>query len=54
MIAQVSITVSGLSQVSITVSDLRRGEVFYDAVMMSSGHPCVYKTEQAIGYGTRS
>ena len=54
MIAQVSITVSGLSQVSITVSDLRRGEVFYDTVMTSSGYPCVYKTEQAIGYGTHS
>lgn len=43
-----------IAQVSITVSDLRRGEVFYDAVMMSSGYPCVYKTEQATGYGTRS
>lgn len=27
-----------IAEVSITVSDLRRGEVFYDAVMMSSGH----------------
>ncbi len=38
-----------IAQVSITVSDLRRGEVSYDAVITSSGYPCVYKTEQAIG-----
>ena len=43
-----------IAQVSITVGDLRRDEVFSDTVMTSSGYPCVYKTEQAIGYGTRS
>lgn len=43
-----------IAQVSSMVGDLRRGEVCYDAVMMSFGYPCVYKAEQAIGYGTRS
>ncbi len=43
-----------IDHVSITVSDLRRAELFYDAVMTSLGYPCVYKTEQAIGYGTRN
>lgn len=43
-----------IDHVSITVSDLRRAEGFYDAVMTSLGYPCVYKTEQAIGYGTRN
>lgn len=43
-----------LDHVSITVGDLDRAARFYDAIMDALGYPCVYRTEDAIGYGERS
>jgi catechol 2,3-dioxygenase-like lactoylglutathione lyase family enzyme len=43
-----------IDHVSITASDIKKAEDFYDAVMATLGYPCVYKTEQALGYGTRN
>jgi len=43
-----------LDHVSITVTDLARAAVFYDAIMHALGYPCVYRLEDAIGYGLRN
>ncbi|MBD2100149.1 VOC family protein [Leptolyngbya sp. FACHB-261] len=43
-----------IDHVSITVSDLKKAGEFYDAIMTALGYPCVYKTEQGIGYGLRN
>lgn len=43
-----------LDHVSITVGDLDRAARFYDAVMAALGYPCVYRLEEAIGYGLRN
>ena len=40
-----------LDHVSITVGDLDRAARFYDAVMAALGYPCVYRHQEAIGYG---
>ncbi len=43
-----------LDHVSITVRDLARAARFYDAVMAALGVPCVWREEDAIGYGARN
>ncbi len=43
-----------LDHVSITVRDLERSGAFYDAIMDALGYPCVYRRDDAIGYGLRS
>jgi catechol 2,3-dioxygenase-like lactoylglutathione lyase family enzyme len=43
-----------LDHVSITVSDLARAARFYDAVMATLRVPCVWREQDAIGYGTRN
>ena len=43
-----------LDHVSITVTDLDRAAVFYDAIMAALGYPCVYRSDDAVGYGVRS
>jgi catechol 2,3-dioxygenase-like lactoylglutathione lyase family enzyme len=43
-----------LDQVSVTVRDVARAAIFYDAIMAALGHPCVYRLDDAIGYGVRT
>lgn len=43
-----------LDHVSIAVADIPRAARFYDAVMAALGVPCVWREEQAIGYGRRN
>ena len=43
-----------LDHVSITVTDLARAARFYDAVMAALRVPCVNRSDEAIGYGTRN
>jgi len=43
-----------LDHVSITVRDLERAAPFYDAIMDALGHPCVYRLDDALGYGIRN
>lgn len=43
-----------LDHVSITVSNLRRAEVFYDAVLGALGVPKVDGVEDGLGYGVRA
>lgn len=42
-----------LDHVSIAVADLGRAARFYDAVVAALGVPCVWRAEDAIGYGRR-
>jgi catechol 2,3-dioxygenase-like lactoylglutathione lyase family enzyme len=43
-----------LDHVSITVTDLARAARFYDAVVAALRVPCVYRSDDAIGYGVRN
>jgi catechol 2,3-dioxygenase-like lactoylglutathione lyase family enzyme len=43
-----------LDHVSITVSDVGRVAPFWDAVMGALGVPCVARSDQQLGYGTRN
>lgn len=43
-----------LDHVSIAVADVARAGRFYDAVMAALGVPCVWRGDQAVGYGLRS
>lgn len=43
-----------LDHVSITVADPARALPFYDAVMATLCVPCVYRREDAAGYGIRN
>ena len=43
-----------LDHVSITVSDIARAAPFWDAVMAVLGVPCVARSAEQLGYGTRN
>jgi catechol 2,3-dioxygenase-like lactoylglutathione lyase family enzyme len=43
-----------LDHVSIAVRDIAQAGRFYDAVMEALGVPCVWREEDAIGYGRRN
>jgi catechol 2,3-dioxygenase-like lactoylglutathione lyase family enzyme len=43
-----------VDHVSITVSDMARAAPFYDAIMAALGVPCVWREDDAVGYGFRN
>ena len=43
-----------VDHVSITVSDMARVAPFYDAIMAALGVPCVWREDDAVGYGFRN
>ena len=43
-----------VDHVSITVSDMARAAPFYDAIMAALGVPCVWREDEAVGYGFRN
>jgi catechol 2,3-dioxygenase-like lactoylglutathione lyase family enzyme len=43
-----------VDHVSITVNDMARSAPFYDAIMAALGVPCVWREDEAVGYGFRN